>query len=55
MDFEATFLNGDMDEEIYMDQSESYIEFGQDNKVCKLNKSLYGSKQTPKYKKLKGE
>jgi hypothetical protein len=37
MDVKTTFLNGELKEEIYMDQSE-----GQEGMVCKLVKSLYG-------------
>lgn len=48
MDVKTTFLNGDLDEEIYMDQPEGFVEPGQESKVCKLTKSLYGLKQAPK-------
>ena len=48
MDVKTTFLNGDLEEEIYMLQPEGCITHGQENKVCKLNKSLYGLKQAPK-------
>ena len=48
MDVKITFLNGDLDEEIYMDQPEGFVEPGQESKVCKLTKSLYGLKQAPK-------
>ena len=48
MDIKTTFLNGDLDDEIYMLQPEGCITPGQENKVCKLNKSLHGLKQTPK-------
>ena len=47
MDVKTVFLNGDLEEKIYMEQSESFIVPGQ-KKVCKLVKSLYGLKQTPK-------
>ena len=48
MDVKTTFLNGDLEEEIYMDQPEGFVESGQESKVCKLTKSLYGLKQAPK-------
>ena len=44
MDVKTAFLNGDLKEEIYMDQPEGFVESGQENKVCKLTKSLYGLK-----------
>ena len=48
MDVKIVFLNGDPEEEIYMDQPEGFVEPGQESKVCKLTKSLYGLKQAPK-------
>jgi hypothetical protein len=48
MDVKTAFLNGELDEEIYMDQSEGFIADGQENMVCRLIKSLYGLKQAPK-------
>ena len=42
MDVIAAFLNGELDEEIYMEQPEGYFSLGQEKKVCKLVKSLYG-------------
>ena len=47
MDVKTAFLNGDLDEEIYMEKPEGFIVPGQEKKVCRLVKSLYGSKQTP--------
>ena len=44
MDVKRTFLNGDLAEEIYMEQPEGFVIYGQENKVCKLDKSLYGLK-----------
>jgi hypothetical protein len=48
MDVKTTFLNGEWDEEIYMDQPDGFVVKGQEQKVCKLLKSLYGLKQSPK-------
>ena len=48
MDVKTTFLNGDLEEEIYMDQPEDFVVPGQEHKVCKLERSLYGLKQAPK-------
>nr|GEU90483.1 hypothetical protein [Tanacetum cinerariifolium] len=45
---EDSFLNGDFDEEVYMNQPQSFIMHGNENKVCKLIKSLYRLKQAPK-------
>ena len=48
MDVKTAFLNGDLEEEIYMTQPEGCEVPGQEDKVCKLRKSLYGLKQAPK-------
>ena len=45
MDVKTAFLNGDLDEEIYMVQPEGFIAEGQEQKVCRLRKSIYGLKQ----------
>ena len=47
MDVKTAFLNGDLDEEIYMEQPEGFMVPGQEKKVCRLVKSLYGLKQAP--------
>ena len=47
MDVKTAFLNGDIDEEIYMEQPEGFVVPGQERKVCKLVKSIYGLKQAP--------
>ena len=46
MDVKTAFLNGDLDEEIYMEQPVGFIVKGQERKVCKLQRSIYGLKQS---------
>nr|GFA59751.1 zinc finger, CCHC-type [Tanacetum cinerariifolium] len=48
MDLKTTFLNGDLDKKVYMNQPEGLVMPGNEHKVCKLVKSLYGLKQAPK-------
>ena len=45
MDVKTTFLNGELEEEIYMDQPEGFVATGTENLVCRLRKSIYGLKQ----------
>ena len=45
MDVKTAFLNGYLDESIYMVQPEGYVAQGQEQKVCKLLMSIYGLKQ----------
>ena len=48
MDVTTAFLNGILEEEIFMQQPEGYVKTGDENKVCKLKKSIYGLKQSPR-------
>ena len=45
MDVVTAFLNGTLDEEIYMEQPHGYINKGEEHLVCKLKRLLYGLKQ----------
>jgi hypothetical protein len=48
MDTKIAFLNGELEEEIYIDQPDGFVVNGQEGKVDKLLKSLYGLKKAPK-------
>jgi hypothetical protein len=47
MDVKSTFLHGDLQEEIYMEQPLGYVQ-NDSSLVCHLKKSLYGLKQAPR-------
>uniref|UniRef100_A0ACD5UZL7 Uncharacterized protein n=1 Tax=Avena sativa TaxID=4498 RepID=A0ACD5UZL7_AVESA len=48
LDVKTAFLYGELDEEIYMDQPEGFIVPDKEDFVCKLKKSLYGLKKSPR-------
>jgi len=54
MDVKTAFLNGDLDEEVYMEQPDGYVDPTYPDKVYRLLQALYGLKQAPKmwYAKL---
>jgi hypothetical protein len=45
MDVKIAFLNGDLEEDIYMEQPSGFVQRSHEYFVCKLRKSLYGLKQ----------
>ncbi|KAG3230217.1 hypothetical protein PI124_g24684 [Phytophthora idaei] len=48
MDVKTAFLNGLLDEDIYMAQPGGYVDEDHPDYVCKLKRSLYGLKQSPR-------
>ena len=48
LDVKTTFLHGDLEEDIYMQQPERFIVSGKEDCVCLLERSLYGLKQSPR-------
>ena len=48
VDFTAAFLNRDLSEEVYMKQPTGFIKEAEEHLVCKLKRSLYGLKQSPR-------
>lgn len=48
MDVKSAFLNGYLEEELYMTQPLGFKVVGQEHEVCRLQKALYGLKQASK-------
>ena len=47
LDVKNAFLYGDLQVEMYMEQPPGYVAQGE-NKVCRLKKTIYGLKQSPR-------
>ena len=45
MDVKTAFLNGSLEEDIYMQQLEGFIARGKEHMECKFQRSIYGLKQ----------
>jgi hypothetical protein len=56
MDVKTTFLNGELAEEVYMQQPEGFVTAGEELKVLRLRRALYGLRQALRawYEKLDG-
>lgn len=48
MHVKSAFLNGVLEEEIYMEQPQAFVSKGNEAKMLKLRKSLYGLKEAPR-------
>ncbi|KAL9264357.1 Retrovirus-related Pol polyprotein from transposon RE2-like protein [Drosera capensis] len=48
MDVKIAFLNGKLQEEVYVGQPPSFEDFDHPRRVYRLDKALYGLKQAPR-------
>jgi hypothetical protein len=47
MDVKTVFLNGIIEEEVYIERPEGFEIFNSESHVCRLKRALYGLKQAP--------
>lgn len=55
MDVYTSFLNGDLNEEVYIQQLQDFHIHNDENLVCKMERSIYGLKQASRQWYLKFE
>ena len=48
LDIKNVFLHGDFADEVYIEQPPGFVAQGESGLVCKLGRSLYGLKQSPR-------
>jgi hypothetical protein len=48
MDMKTTFLNGEIEEEVYIEHPYGFLIHGKESHVCRLKKSLYGLEHAPR-------
>lgn len=48
MDVKSAFLNGELQDEVYVEQSSGFVLKRQEGKVLRLVKALYGLRQAPR-------
>lgn len=56
MDVKTVFLNGKVEQEVYVEQPEGFVVHNRESHVCKLKKASYGLKQEPRvwYERING-
>jgi hypothetical protein len=54
MDVRTAFLNGEIEEQVYIEQPEGFVIHDEKSHMCRLKKALYGLKQAPRawYEKM---